>query len=700
MVIKVQSVKLSRRAFLLGLGSFPLAAAVPQFVVPAEASAGAALSAVKTALQGDFDGAARIARDSGNRPAIKLVELLYLKDKEEKAGFSRIAKFLSDSPNWPLSETLAKKAEIALFEEGRPTSDALNFFAARDPLTPEGNAALADAHFKSGRDAEGRKHLLRAWFDADLGAANEKKLLARHGGKLSQKDQANRMWRLILAQSPLSAIRNAKRLGGNYPAAAEAAHYLLGGAAGAESKYNALPTSMREAAALKYALARFYRRLEKFSKARAVLASVPGDASVMLDPDAFWTERRIIARRSLGPRQKANYRSGYQIASRHGAASGDTALEGEHLAGWIALRYLNDADAALGHFGKLAKLAVTRTDKSRAAYWTGRAYTAKKMASKARESFTQAAKFSTLYYGQLAREHVGLAKTPGNITTGKASQAAIERVGRDEVVQALRLIETANGQQHVNMFLWSLAKRFETVEEMNAAASLISEMSDVTTTLRFAKAAAQQGIDIDSWAYPVRAMPDWKQVGRPVEKALVFGLSRQESEFNPTAGSTAGAQGLMQLMPGTARLVAKRYGLPYAVSRLKSDPAYNVKLGAAHLSELIDDYRGSYVLTLVAYNAGPRRVNEWIEQFGDPRSGSIDAIDWVESIPFQETRQYVQKVLQNVQVYRARLNADIKPLSADLRRGAAAGLTVASTGQAPDAPCGGSSIGDLATRCD
>jgi soluble lytic murein transglycosylase len=219
--------------------------------------------------------------------------------------------------------------------------------------------------------------------------------------------------------------------------------------------------------------------------------------------------------------------------------------------------------------------------------------------------------------------------------------------------------------------------------------------------LRLAKAAGQRNIDIDDWAYPTKALPNWKQMGKSVEASLVYGLSRQESEFDPQAGSKVGAQGLMQIMPGTAKLISRQYRLPYAPAKLIGDPAYNVKLGAAHLGDLIDEYNGSYVLTLVAYNAGPRRVREWVAEYGDPRGGKVDPIDWVESIPFQETRQYVQKVLQNTQVYRARLAPEtVRPMTADLRRGGPAPIAVAANENKGPDTCFGGSIGALIASCD
>jgi soluble lytic murein transglycosylase len=660
------------------------------------------LRAVQQALSGDFMSAGQSAQRSGDEAAVKLVELLYLKDKGEKAGFSRIMDFLDRAPKWPLAETLLKKAEYALFLNHQSTQTVLAHFTTHKPTTSEGMFAFARARFESGDDKGGRDILRRAWLETDFDNIIEQQVLSEFGGSLTMNDHKARMWRLVFAQSPNAAIRTAKRIGGAYPQAAEAARYLLGGAGGAEKKLAALPASLRDAPALKYALARYYRRLEKFGKARSVLAGISADASAASDAEALWTERRIIARRSVGPHLKAYWNTAYAIAKNHGLQSGSEAVEAEFLAGWIALRYKNDSGLALQHFNKLQGMAPTRTEKSRAAYWIGRALIAQRDTGAARKAFETAAANSTVYYGQLAREHIGLGKVAEKISAPGQSSDALARVGNDEVVRAFRLVQRTGDKSTLNMFLWSLSSRFSSASDMNAVASIVNDAGGLNMSLRFAKAASQRGVDIDSWSYPLRGLPGWTHIGKPVERPLVFALSRQESEFNAQAGSKAGAQGLMQLMPGTARLIAKQYGMTYAASKLTSDPSYNVKLGAAHLADLIADYRGSYILTLVAYNAGPRRVQEWIDAYGDPRSGDIDPIDWVESIPFQETRQYVQKVLQNVHIYRSRLAPEtVRPMSADLRRGGAAGVTVASTSIVePAADCSGTSITALVKECN
>jgi soluble lytic murein transglycosylase len=690
------------RFVFAGLLALPLMAAtsltLPLTTIEAQASQ--ASDAAERALAGDFSAAISLAKNSGDPAAIKLVELLYLKDQGQRASYSRIMSFLSNAPKWPLSESLLKRAEQSMFLNGASPETVRAHFVTRKPLTAEGMFALAKAKISIGDASEGKALLRAAWGRSDFDLPVERKVLDQLGNHLTANDHKHRMWRLILAQEPNAAIRAAKRVGGAYPQAAEAAQHLLRGVAGAERKHASLPASLRDAAPMHYVLARYYRKLEKYAKARAVLSSIPADAATMVDADAFWTERRIIARRSVGPRLKEHWSAAYKIASNHGLTAGENAVEAEFLSGWIALRYKNDADLALKHFNKLASLAPTRTDKARAAYWIGRAEIVRGNKAAARSSFQAASKYTTIYYGQLAREHIGLGRTPEEISSGKAAQEAINRVSKDEVVRAFQLVRQAGNKDQLNLFLWSLAQRFDKQADMNAVASIVSDAGGLNMALRFAKAAGQRGVDIDSWAYPIRGLPDWKPLGKPVEKPLVFALSRQESEFNATAGSPAGARGLMQLLPSTARLVARQHRVGLTPNSLL-DPHVNVRLGSAHLADLVADYGGSYILTLVAYNAGPRRASEWVAAYGDPRSEGVDPIDWVESIPFQETRQYVQKVLQNVHIYRSRLAPQtVKPMSADLRRGGAPGSAVASTSEPEPVGCDGRSIAALAVACE
>jgi soluble lytic murein transglycosylase len=695
--------ELNRRGFLQGMLGASAVAFVPFLTLPqhAEAANSMAVAAVKEALRGNFNDAGEFASRSGDGAAVKLVELLYLRDHGKDVGFQRIRDFQASAPQWPLSETLNKRAEQNLFLNPESPETVVAYFDHAETLTAEGHAAHARALYQLGQTDAAKAQLRRAWMKVDMEGDVEKKIASEFGGQLTASDHKARLGRLIYGQQSAAAVRQAKRLGSDQQKVAQVAQLLLRGAGGAENAYSNLPSALRNELPLRYALARLYRKQEKFGKARSILVNAPGNGAELGDPSAWFDERRIIARRSIGPYNKDTWKQAYQIASRHGITSGDDLPDAEFLAGWIALRYVRNTDAALTHFNGLKEAATSRTDKARAGYWLGRTYLAAGDKSTAQKYFKSAAQHSTIYYGQLAREYVGLAGVPEEITGGDSSSSARARVENDEVIRALRLMHQASGKANLHMFLFAIANRFKTVDEMNAAANIVHGLGGTYLALKLAKAAGQFKVDIDSWAYPLRGLPDWKQVGRPVEKALVFGLSRQESEFNASAGSRVGAQGLMQIMPATAKLIARQHKIPYRPGMLMSDPAMNVKMGSAHLGDLIAQYNGSYVLTLVAYNAGPRRSKEWTEQFGDIRSGQVDPVDWVENIPFQETRQYVQKVMQNMHIYRSRLAPKtVRPMTEDLRRGTPADVNVASISAVAEEKNCGSVLTSFLGGCD
>lgn len=674
-----------------GLSPLPLA---PLSIISAHANepSRTAISAVDAAFKGQLSEAQGLAERSGDPAAIKMVELIYLRDKGKLAGYQRIMRFLDEAPNWPLTETLVRRAEQALYLNREAPATVLAHFAERKPQTSEGMLALARANLATGNQAAARQWLTKAWERPQLDAATETLALNEFGSLITANDHKRRVAALIYAQETNAAIRAAKRLPRDYQAAAQTAQALIKNAAGSEKKYAGLSSAMKQWLPVQYALARHYRWTNQNAKARAVLAKVPLDHKTIQDGEAWWVERRLIARRSLGLGSTDNWKAAYRLATAHGYSSGPNAVEGEFLAGWIALRYLKDPKTALKHFTRIEEIAPTRTDLARAQYWLGRTYVELGSAGEAKAAYRKAAQFPTIYYGQLAREQVGMSKAPIEMAGGQPSAAARARIAKDEVVRAFKMVAATGRKRELNLFVWSFANRFKTIDDMNAAASLAWDAGGPVLSLRVAKAAASKDLDIDFWGYPTKAMPAWTHIGPPVEKSLVYGLARQESEFDSKAGSHAGAQGLMQLMPGTAKLVAKQYRLPYAESKLTGDPAYNVKLGAAHLGDLIADYKGSYVLTLVAYNAGPRRAKEWLADYGDLRSGQVDPIDWVESIPFQETRQYVQKVLQNTHVYRSRLSpSGMHGMTADLRRGSPGAVTTVATGE-DDTSDGGCSV--------
>lgn len=689
--------------FFALVGSTALTVTIPMStpVAAAPQVSRAAVAAADAAFNGKYSDAGALAEQSGDPAAQKLVELIYLRYHWKDAGYQRVMAFINAAPQWPLSETLLKRAEQSLYADNASTQTILAHFEKRKPLSAEGTLALARAQLDSGNTDAARRSVRRVWLGETLDPAMERQIASEFGSLITSDDRKARMWRLVYKQETNAAIRMSKSLPSDYQAAAKVAQALIRGVGGAEKQYQSLSSAMKQQLGVRYALARYYRLTNKPAKAAQVLLDVPADHAVIGDGEAWWVERRLVARMLLDPRKPATGKTAYQLARAHGFSEGEFLVEGEFLAGWVALRFLKDENTALKHFIKLQAGAQTRTDGARAAYWIGRSYAALGNKAKAKAAYRDAAQVPTVYYGQLAREELGLAGQPISISGGQPSAAAQARVDNDEVMRAFQIVAETGRTRELNMFLWSLSARFKTSDEMSAVARNISSAGGPAIAVRLAKLSGKKGVDIDYWGYPMTALPDWRQIGPPVERALVYGLSRQESEFDPKAGSNVGAQGLMQLMPGTAKLIAKQYGIAYAPAKLTGDPAYNVRLGSAHLGDLIKEFNGSYILTLAAYNAGPGRSRDWVEEYGDPRSGTVDPIDWVEMIPFTETRNYVQKVMQNLHVYRSRISPKtMHGMTADLRRGAPGAIALANSNEPGSANCAGSNIVELITGCD
>lgn len=658
------------------------------FLLPHPAAASNGVAAAKAVYAGRYEEARSLAQ--GDPAAEKLVEWVYLRNEWKSAGYDRINAFLNRNPGWPLAETLSRRAEQSLLHANEsPDQIEAHFANGGKPRTGDGMLALARAAAARGDTKSARQWASRAWRTASTSA--ESRILSEFGKLLTADDHKARLWMLVYAQESDAAIRTARRLGTSHQRAAAAAKALFAVKPGADRTFNGLPAELRKEYAMRYALARFYRKTDKPLKAADILLNMPAGHDKILDPEQLWIERRIIARELLAKDTPNQWKTAYKLATQHGYSEGLNGAEGEFLSGWIALRFLDAPKTALAHFSKLDAIVSNRTDKARSQYWLARTHAALGDKEKAAKSFRAAAQYPTVYYGQLAREVLGAAAKPITIEDIQPSSATRARVEQDELVRAFRMLGRAGQTQELGLFLQAFANRFDSPQQAAAAASVAWDVGGPHLAVKLAKATAARGNDIDNWGYPTKAMPNWPAKGPGAERSLVYGLARQESEFNATAGSSAGARGLMQLMPGTAKLVARQYKMPYNPNRL-TDPVYNVTLGAAHLGDLVEDFQGSYVLTLVAYNAGPRRAVEWTRKYGDPRAGNVDPVDWVESVPYAETRAYIQKVLQNTQVYRSRLAPrSMQGMSADLSRGRAGGaipVAVANNDDGGTATCG------------
>jgi soluble lytic murein transglycosylase len=339
------------------------------------------------------------------------------------------------------------------------------------------------------------------------------------------------------------------------------------------------------------------------------------------------------------------------------------------MAGWIALRFLHDPNTAYAHFSKIAESAENPISIARGAYWTGRAAEALHRTQEARQRYQEAARYPTAYYGQIARAKAGLGELALNPFPALSS-ADRNKATASDIVRAAELLYAVEARDLVWTMLADLGDKSNDVAVLAVMSELTAKYRDARGMLLLGKLALARGYPLEHAAFPTIGVPDYTPIGPPVEPALVYSIVRQESWFNPKTVSSANALGLMQVTPAAGKYIAGKFKATFDQKRLLSDMPYNVQFGSAELGDVIKDYRGSYIMAFAAYNAGRGRLKEWLAKYGDPRDPKVDPIDWVERIPFSETRNYVQRVMENVQVYRVRFGGSSKLLiEADLRRG-------------------------------
>lgn len=634
------------RALLL---CFALALA-PAFVAPARADEVAAMRALlQAAAARDWPRAAAVAPGAG---AIGPDITEWFRLRAGDGTLSDYESFLARRGDFPGLALLRQKGEEAVARSTAPDR-VIRWFATTAPVTAQGSMALIRAQRAAGRAGDAAAEARRAWVALDLSPAEEAAFLALAGQDAAGSHSA-RTDRLLWDRKLAEARRMLPRLDAGRRALAEARIALIEGRDGVNPLIARIPAALAGDPGLAHD--RFQWRMNKqFYDGAAELILERSAAGSLGRPEA-WATRRAALARELD--ERGQHRLAQRVAASHGLTQGGAFADLEFLAGFVALRRLNDPTAALTHFRRLREAVRTPISLSRADYWIGRAEEVAGRDQAARAAFTAAARHSATYYGLLAAERLGQ-EVDGRLVRPPAPpdwrQAAFVR---DPVFQAGRLFLRAGDRVNARRFLLHLADRLD-AEGLDRLGGYAMAANDPNLAVLVAKFAAERGILLPAAAFPV---PDAVPDGLAVSRALALAIARRESEFDPQAQSPAGALGLMQVMPATAELVAKELSLPFSRGRLTSDPGYNVTLGAAYLKKLLDEFGPSVALIAAGYNAGPGRPRRWISTLGDPRLPSVDPVDWVESVPITETRTYIMRVVEGLVIYRARLRGTGGPV--------------------------------------
>jgi len=596
--------------------------------------------------------------------ARKLAEWMILRSDNNGAPMERYRAFLAENPTWPSQVFLRRRAEAALWDDKRDDATVLAFFGGEQPTTAKGRFMLARALLARGDRHSAERYVRESWRTDQFGSDMEETALAQFSPLLTSGDYKARMDMLLYEKDGSeAALRSAKRLGPAYVALAKARIAVNNKASNSKALLDAVPRELHSDPGYMFSRIQYLRREDKIAEAGQLMLAATREPARLFDLDEWWIERRLVARKLLDNNEP---RTAYLIARDAALPNRDIyKTEQEFTAGWIALRFLNDPNTAAQHFARIGVNSVNPTALARAGYWQGRAAEAAGRSGEARAAYEAAAAHSTSYYGQLARAKLRLPQIALNSAPGRSRGG--ERL---EIVRAVDMLYALDEREIAIPILADMGERAD-MDGLLALCELAQRQNDARAMLLVGKAALNRGMPFDYYAYPVMGIPAYKDFGPEVEKPIVFAIARQESAFNPSVVSPAQAYGLMQVTPAAGKYVAKKYGTTFDLNRLKTDSSYNAAFGAAELGGLIDDYRGSYIMTFAGYNAGRGSVRKWIERYGDPRDPNVDAVDWVEKIPFAETRNYVQRIMENVQVYRARFGGGTKLLiEADLRRGA------------------------------
>ncbi|MEP3295204.1 MAG: lytic transglycosylase domain-containing protein [Pseudoruegeria sp.] len=596
---------------------------------------------------GNWPEATRRAR-AGSEVVEDLVEWHRL--RAGNGEMSDYLAFIADNPEWPGMPLLRKRGEESIPRSVRSQS-VLTYFADAAPQTGVGSLRLAAAYAAQGQQQKADAEIVRSWRELDLTRDEREAFQQRHGALIAPHTTA-RLDTLIWRGKHDQAEALYPLVNASWVASSKARIGLRRQVGGVDRLIDAVPADFAKGSALAYE--RFNWRARK-GRADAIDLLLERSTSVsQLGRPSYWGgRRRSLARAEM---RKGNARLAYRIASTHFLTEGSTYADLEWLSGYLSLRYLNNPEQALSHFERFQRAVVTPISLGRAGYWRGRAYEAMGRKDAAQEAYGFGATYQSSFYGQLAAEKAGFPMDAALIGGEKFPDWTQSRLRRSEVVQAGLVLQEAG---ELNLATRFMVHQGETLNrtELGQLGDLAISLNESYMALMVAKEAASQGYVIDKAYYPLH---DLRERSVPVQKELALSIARRESEFNPRVVSPVGARGLMQLMPATAQQVAGEIGVSYSKSKLLSDWRYNAQLGSAYLANLKNEFGNNPILISVGYNAGPSRARRWMKDRGDPRSSSVDVVDWIEHIPFRETRNYVMRVSEALAVYRVRLSGKVE----------------------------------------
>ncbi len=590
--------------------------------------------------------------------AKKIIKWRWLISRDGIASEQKLKEFYKLNKNWPRIRNVKKKIESKMninnLEQG------LLWFQDNPPVTGLGKIKLAEILLKNNFNKEAEWLFRNTWTDYNFNYSEEKYILKNYGKYITKNNHANRLERLIWYKSWGSARRQLKRVDKDIMLLSKAKILLSRRKGNVDNAIAKIPKNLRNDETLVFERIKWRRRAKLEKKSLELLMSYKGNYSM---PKAWWREVNYHTRKQIS---YGNYNNAISILKNFSQGSSDYSSEASWLIGWLSLTFQKNPEVAYEYFKIMFNKVKTPISKARASFWAGKSAKTIGDLDSANIWFNRSGAFPATFYGQLAIKELNKDLYMPVIKVNY-SKEDFEKYKSLELVRCLILLKKANNYKLAKIFAMHLVDLAKTKKEIQMLAALLKEIELMSLSIFAGKRSIYKNIYIPSLNFPLPDNMLMKDIERNsvIPLAETLAITRQESAFNPKAISRAGARGLMQVMPRTARLTAKKINYKYNRNNLTKKPAYNVIIGSSYFKEMLKKFEGSYILSLAAYNAGPNRVSRWLKTNGDPRKGEIDAVTWIELIPISETRNYVQRVIEGIYMYRVLLSNNQKVISAD-----------------------------------
>ena len=600
-----------------------------------------------------WTSAFRIAKKVKDRDFKNLVHWIYLKEKSNKANFSDYIKFIDNNPNYPRINRLKYLAEHKINLSSNSPNTVIGWFDSSPPLSGFGKIKLGEAYFIKGDFAKAEKFIKEGWINASLSSKDLRYLNKKYKNFLKSSDHLKRAEYMAWEYKYWDLKRILRYLPNDYRALYNARQILMSNSYGVDNAISKVPNNLKSDIGLRYDRLKWRSRRGRIDSSLEIIDQAPLNKDELVRADLWWKQRNIISRSLI---YKKKYKKAYEVAKNHALDEGPEFAEAEWMAGWIAVSFLNNPNLAVNHFKTFYQNVGYPISLARGAYWIGVCYEKLGKNKLSQDYFKEGSKYLTTFYGQLSFKKINPTGQFELIDESNYTKEYEKEFSKNPLVKHVILLKELNKTNFSKDIIKHLANLNISKGSEVLAAKLATDVGRYDYAIQVSKKASYEKRFFNKYNYPIIATPRVINGKNMPSQEIILAIARQESEFDAKANSRVGAKGMMQLMTYTAKLVAKQMGVPYRKSKLTSDPEYNIRLGTYYFNSLLNEYGETYPFAIAAYNAGPKRVRYWRKINGDPKKGNIDFVNWIELIKFKETRNYVQRVLENASVYRYMLN--------------------------------------------